>query len=261
MDINKFISEINMIRLLIPLIVGLFTIIVLKPGIITLFTASKSEILMMNKEIRKFIYIVKYIVFVYLFPISLYHSIKSENWFVSFFDSFLPLLVLIPIIGVLFWVNNKKFTEIKYIDTTWMRLLLVFSAGYYCIYLGLFYSALLFSAFETRSIGAIGIVILATFLYWLLLKPPIKFFLRLDYEEIKVKIRLSNGQVIRDAYLLYPTHGKQILLGDNLDADRCFHKIALPLSKIEYIEFFITKFHWGKPYTTKNSSITIHKSR
>ncbi|ASJ54453.1 hypothetical protein BP422_13340 [Brevibacillus formosus] len=261
MDLSKLLSDATILRLLLPIVSTIFLFIVLKPGIITIFTASKSERLLMNKELRQILYFVKYIVLAYLFPFSMFQSFKAALVASPFFQSDMFLLILASIGLTLLWFNSKKEDKWKASNNIWIRLLLVFGSGYYCICLGLGYSAILDAAIISKTVEAILAVCLITVLYWLFLKPAIRFFTTMDSEEIKVKIRLSNGQVIRDAYLLYPTHSNQILLGDKNDPALCYHKISLPVSKIEYIEFFITKYHWGTPYTVKNPSITIHKSK
>lgn len=261
MDLSKLMSDATIMRLLIPVVSGIFLFMVFKPGIITIFTASKSERLLMNKELRQILYFVKYIVIAYIFPFSIFQSFKEVLETSAFFQSYLFLLIL-AIIGVtLLWFNSKKEDKWQLSSNIWVRLLLVFGSGSYCIGLGLIYSAFIEAAIISKTIEIFLVLCFVTILYWLFLKPPIRFFTTMDSEDIKVKIRLSNGQVIRDAYLLYPTHGNQILLGDKNDPALCYHKISLPVSKIEYIEFFITKYHWGTPYTVKNSSITIHKSK
>ncbi|MED2010906.1 hypothetical protein P4V39_22825 [Brevibacillus borstelensis] len=261
MDLTKLLSDVTIIRLLIPIVSGIFLFSVFKPGIITLFTATKSERLLMNKELRKTLYLGKYFFLAYLFPFSFFQSFKEVLLPSPFLSVIHFLVVLIPIGVTLLWFNSRKANKWKTSSSIWIRLLLIFGSGYYCIFLGLIYSAFLDATIELRTVNAIIILCITTFLYWLLLKPAIKFFTDVDSIEIKVKIRLSNGQVIRDAYLLYPTYGNQILLGDKSDPDLCFHKISLPLSKIEFIEFFITRYHWGTPYTIKSSSITISKSK
>ncbi len=262
MDLSKLVSDATIMRLLIPIVSAIFLFIVFKPGIITIFTASKSERLLMNKELRQILYFVKYIVLAYLFPFSIFQSFKEGLETSVFFQSYFFLLFLVIIGVVLLWFNSKKEDKWQTTDSIWIRLLLVFGAGFYCIGLGLIYSAFLDDAvLSTKTVDAILALCFITVLYWLFLKPAIKFFTTIDSVEIKVKIRLSNGQVIRDAYLLYPTYGNQILLGDKNDPALCYHKVSLPISKIEYIEFFITRYHWGTSYGLKNSSILIHKSK
>ncbi|MED1919812.1 hypothetical protein P4V64_31535, partial [Bacillus thuringiensis] len=78
MDLSKLVSDATVLRLLIPIVSAIFLFIVFKPGIITIFTASKSERLLMNKELRQILYFVKFFVLAYLFPFSMFQSFKPQ---------------------------------------------------------------------------------------------------------------------------------------------------------------------------------------
>ncbi|WP_391558260.1 hypothetical protein [Robertmurraya sp.] len=83
------------------------------------------------------------------------------------------------------------------------------------------------------------IILSITLLYRLFLQPLVSLYSIFLKKEIKVKIKLSNNETIHNAYLLYPTFGNRLLLGNKPLSSSSDHKFAISRDKIEYIEFFI----------------------
>ncbi|KXG09915.1 hypothetical protein AT864_01475 [Anoxybacillus sp. P3H1B] len=255
-------------------LISLFcTLFIFKPNIITFFTSSKSERMLLNKELRKLYDISVFIFFFVTIPFVITHdTVKQKGIIYSFVDTNIQYFLYIILVGFIFSIFfNIRFKRYKHIrfklynfkDVSNNRLRIEFIFMYLFLWFvfltssTIVFGIILNLACVEKSVPSIATVIAYTPLYILQLYPFRRILNKLIYEEVKAKIILTNGQVICNAFVLHPTYGSKILIGDKPEQVYCTQLIAIPKDKIEYIEFLVTPKAYYDPKDYKNSKIII----
>ncbi|MED2253158.1 hypothetical protein [Brevibacillus parabrevis] len=244
--------------MLVPALMGL---LLFNPSFITLFTASNSELKLLGKELRILIKSSFYIFFAILFPFITMFFINDDT-FIShlFLNNYVLILWLLSFLFLIYLnlgeITQKKFTP----KTTLQKSIVFYIFTFYMIINALIFG--LFSHYIYSSTNLTNKFELLVFIYiiqYFLLKPCLNLMPKIYTEEIRVCIRLTNGEKIQNAYLLYPMFGKKILLGDKSIPSECRHKIAIAYDRIEYIEFYITPISWGQKAPQAFTTIVPYK--
>ncbi|MFG6494364.1 hypothetical protein P8610_03345 [Fictibacillus sp. UD] len=228
-----------------------------RPNILTFFSSSQSERLLLNKEFRIIHRIVLCLICFFQFPLALsYHFLNGE--FYKFFEKHLTIIILIILIGFFaswffnyrfkYYAENKKNKEYMF--------LYIFLNIIYFPTLFFTYGFMIFSLeFSIKQPEFWENILPLSFLYIFFLSFFYLSWTKLLYQEIKTEINLSDGKKISNCYFLHPTYGKNILLGDHPKQDLCKEIIVVPIDKIEFIQFKITnKIKGGIASKTKEKT-------
>jgi hypothetical protein len=250
--------KLELLKIIVPLLLSFYTILFVKPNIITLFSSSKSERLLLNKELRHLYNMFIFVSFFIFFPFAITHNtVKEKGSIYLLVEKYINYLFVIILAGfilsIIFNIRFKYYKSIRFKsykslkgkDRKKRRLKIEFiliNSVLWFVFLSsstIVYGIILNLAYIEKSSFYITFLIVYTPIYIFQLLPYLKTIQKLIYEEIKVKIVLTNGHVINNAFLLHPTYGNNILIGDKPDQNYCTHLITVPKGKIEYIEFFI----------------------
>lgn len=251
---EKFFESLLDLKLItvIPALIGL---LLFKPSFVTLFTASRSEKIMLGKELRLLIIIIGYFLYAIFLPIMTIYLINDVPFFRNFLLNKVVLAFVIPFFAYLIYLNIGDFLNKSFLPkSTKQREIFFVAFFFYVIFVLLIFGLISFELLISTIDDKYGLIIFFTIVEFYFLLPCIQLLSKIYDEEIVVKVRLTNGETIKNAHLLHPMFGKKLLLGDKPKANYCRHKFAVPIERIEYIEFFITPVRWGhktpKAFTT-----------
>ncbi|WP_096201932.1 hypothetical protein [Bacillus sp. FJAT-45350] len=256
----------NIIRVAIPVVIALISLILFKPNVLTFITSTRSERLLLNKELRQLYYFLAFIsVFIIMPVIFVYTQHFNQSGIYEFALNNTQFLAVSIIVGFLsslglylsldFFLENKKIVLFKVI-------FLIVHIIYLSILCFLFAGALIEVFHYTELTEAITDGVFLLLFYFASLLPLFALCKRLFHQDIHVIIKLSNGQIIKNAYLLHPTYGNRIVIGEYPIPDMCEHLMVIPNKKIVHIQFFISTEIRPKSLVKKEKSpIIITKSK
>jgi hypothetical protein len=252
--------ELDISKIIIPVFITVITGLLFKPSFFTFFTSSKSERLLLNKELRQ-LYSTIIILFLFvLMPIMFSKDlIENSHPFVRFLENNLNVVYSIIVIGFLLSIYYYfRFTQSEKNMNQKIEFIILYSIMniIYLPTLAILYGCTVVSSFSSINAEFFEILVSGTFVYLFLLLFYLLTLRKILHEEIKVELLLSNGDLIKNAYLLHPTYGKRILLGNHPDQNYCKETIVIPLNKIEYVRFFINNEKKNKNNSYKGIEIT-----
>lgn len=249
-------------KIIAPILVSIIIWIMFNPSLLTFFSSSKSERLLLSKEIRIFHRIIICIICFFQIPLMICYQFLDGRFY-NFFEKYLSLVLVIVCIGfIASWVFNYRFryySENKKIKEFMFFYIFVNIIYFPCLFFT--YGFMILSLeFTIKELEFWANTLTLSFIYIFFLVFLYLSWKKLFYQEIKTEISLSDGRKISNCYFLHPTYGKSILLGDHPKQDLCNEIIVIPKEKIEYIQFTITHKFPSKE-TSTNYKSTSNLSR
>lgn len=244
----------NIFKFVVTALIPLMLVIATRPNIGTLFSSSKSERLLLSKELR-LIYSLFTITFLWVLTPMMFASDLKDNHpkIYDFINTNPQIIFSVIIIGFLLSIalyylvskfkvfsNNKIVSKSKIGKFYYFLfpIVIIFYIPTLCVTYGIVvietFQSSNFELFITYT------SILTLMYYHLFLRFIRKFFKIILHQDIMIEIVLNNGTQINNAYLLHPTYGNKILIGNHPHAIDCTETFVISQKNIEYIRFFIS---------------------